>query len=133
MGLRQQKVFTSWLVTVLAAQDPIVAWSLPQGELLYTKVTFCTIILQLAGIASQVDCKTGSTIMNSQLEAELQKSKSKLSIFLDFRLTMDFDVLGLYFHFGTWYCLRAELCGLNGVSVMESVVLSSGALLQCLT
>jgi hypothetical protein len=39
---------------------------------------------------------------------------------------MDFDGLGIYFHFGKWYCLRAEFYDPNGISIMESVVLRSG-------
>jgi hypothetical protein len=44
---------------------------------------------------------------------------------------MDFDGLGLCSHFGRWCCLSAEFYGFNGTSVVESVVLRSGSLLQC--
>lgn len=43
---------------------------------------------------------------------------------------MDFDGSGLCFHFGRWYHLCAEFNGLNGTSIMESVVPRSGHLLQ---
>lgn len=43
---------------------------------------------------------------------------------------MDFDGLSLCFHFGRWYHLCAEFNGLNGSSIMESVVPRSGHLLQ---
>jgi hypothetical protein len=43
---------------------------------------------------------------------------------------MNIDGLGLCFCLGRWCCLHAEFYGLNGASVMESVVLRYGALLQ---
>lgn len=53
----------------------------------------------------------------------------------DFPRTVDFDGLGLCFHFGWWCCLCAdlvvsELYDLKGTSIIESGVLRSGALLQ---
>ena len=40
---------------------------------------------------------------------------------------MDFDELGLCFHFSRQCCLLAEFYSLNGTSIMESAVLRSGA------
>lgn len=43
---------------------------------------------------------------------------------------MDFDGLVLVFHFGWWYYLHTEFYDLSGTSIIESVVLRSGTLLQ---
>lgn len=43
---------------------------------------------------------------------------------------MDFDRLGLCFHFGRWCCLCAEFYGLEWYCIMASVVLRFGGLLQ---
>ena len=56
---------------------------------------------------------------------ELQKPKSKVNMFRDFPGTMGFDGLGLCFSF-----VRLLFYSLNGTSIMESIVLRSGALLQ---
>jgi hypothetical protein len=78
-----------------------------------TKTIFRVDILQLT-----------RTVRGRAIEA-----KSKVSTFRDFLRTMDFDGLGLCFHFGRWCCQSAEFYSLNGTSIMESLVLRSGALL----
>lgn len=56
---------------------------------------------------------------------ELQKHKSKVSSFRDFPRTVGFDGLGLCSRLSGCCCLCAGLQGLNGVSIMVSVVLRS--------
>lgn len=60
---------------------------------------------------------------------ELKKPKSKVSPFRDV-LNIRYFELGLCFHFGRWYCLHAEFYGINGTSVIDSVVPKSGGLLR---
>lgn len=43
---------------------------------------------------------------------------------------MDSDGLGLLLHFGRWYSVLDEFDGLSGNSIMVSVVLRSGGLLD---
>lgn len=73
-------------------------------------------ILQLIGTVSQ--------------KQNYGSPKGKVSTFKDFHRTMDFDGLGLCFHFWQVFCLRAEFYNLNGNPIMESVVLRSGCLLK---
>ena len=60
---------------------------------------------------------------------ELQEPKSEVSTSRDFPRTMDFEGFGLCFYFGRWCCPCAGFQGLNGASIMESVVLRSEGLL----
>lgn len=53
MSSSQQKGFISWLVATLSLQDPSVALSLSQGELLSTKPISWVDIFQLTRTASQ--------------------------------------------------------------------------------
>lgn len=57
---------------------------------------------------------------------ELQKPKA----FGDCPRAVDFDGLGLCFHFSKECCLHAEFYGLNVTSIMELVVLRSESLLR---
>lgn len=56
------------------------------------------------------------------------KDVRKVRTFRDFARTVDVDGLGVWFHFGSWCCLPVEFYGLNGTSVIKSVVLRSGGL-----
>lgn len=59
-----------------------------------------------------------------------KKSESRVSTFRGFHRTMDFEDLGLCFHFG-WQCsLHAEFHGLDNTSIMKSVVVRSGGLVH---
>lgn len=60
------------------------------------------------------------------------KNSCKVSTFKDLPITMDFDGLGICFHFGRWchLYLCAEFNGLNGTSIMETIVTRSGHLSQ---
>lgn len=58
------------------------------------------------------------------LPGEQWKPRRKVSAFREPLRTVDFDELGLRFHFGSWGCLlHAEFYALNGVSILESDVL----------
>lgn len=65
---------------------------------------------------------------NSQPEVELQKAKSKISMFRDFPRTVGVGGLGLCFSFGGQWYLHADFFSLKGNSIMESVVQGLGAL-----
>ena len=58
------------------------------------------------------------------------EAKTKVSALRNFPRTVDLDGLCLCFHFGRWCCLHAEFHSPNGASIVESVLLRSGKLLQ---
>ena len=60
-----------------------------------------------------------------------QKLKNKVSTIRNFP-SLDFHELGCCFHFGRWCCLCAAFYGPSGTSLMESVMLRSEGLVQCI-
>jgi hypothetical protein len=115
-GLIQYKNYISWLATALGvwhpngAIKPFSAWAFKYKN---------TVLVWHISVNKY-----------SSSEAGLQKPKDQVSIFKDFPRTMDFDGLGLCFHFGWCNCLCAEFYGLNSTPIMEWVVLRSGGLLR---
>lgn len=112
MGLSQLKVFISQLVTTLGVWDLGVALSLSQSELLSTNTMFGVDILQLPRTVSQ--------------KQNYRNPKSKVSTFRDVSRTTGLGGLGLCFSFVRWGSLHVRFNGLNGTSIIESVVVRSG-------
>ena len=66
-------------------------------------------------------------IRTVSLKQNYRIPQNKISTFPDFPRTMGFDGLGPWFCFSRWCCLHVEFYGLNGIFIMESVVIRSGA------
>lgn len=101
------------MVTILGVHDSIIVPNLSQGQLLSTKTILQVDTLQLTKTVSQ--------------KQSYRSQKSKLSTFRDFSRTMGLGGLDLCFSFVWWGYLRVRFKGLNDISIMESVVLRSGA------
>lgn len=82
--------------------------SISQGDILNTKTVSWVEILHLKRPVIQV---------------KLQKPKGEVITFRDFPWILDFDELYHSFSFDQWCCLHAEVYGLSGTSIKESVVI----------